>query len=88
MKKTLTLALPALAGMMLLAGAAHADYASKCVACHGADGKKNAKADLSTVDLAKCKEALTTPTGPVMKTVKLVAPDTAESVCKEAPLKK
>ena len=48
MKKT---ALSLVAAVLLLPFAAYADealYKAKCVACHGADGKKNAKKDLSS----------------------------------------
>ncbi len=34
--------------MLPVAAVAQDIYAAKCVACHGADGKKNAKKDLSS----------------------------------------
>lgn len=90
MKKTIAMVLPALAGLMFLVGAAHADYAGKCAACHGTDGKSGmAKLDLTaaTVTLAACKDAIDKGKGK-MPAVKLVAPDTSDTICKAAPLNK
>lgn len=42
--------------MLPLAGFAEDLYATKCVACHGADGKKNAKKDLTSDAVQKLSD--------------------------------
>lgn len=86
MKKAITMVLPTLAGLMLLAGSASADYAKACGTCHGADGKKLAKADLTVAEVAaKCKASLTTAIPAAMKALKVEAPDTVDSLCAALP---
>ena len=58
MKKTTTiLILIALALMPLTAFADQATFDAKCKACHGADGKKLAKADLTSATIQAKSEA-------------------------------
>ena|SRR3989338_4096838 len=87
MKKTITMVLPTLAGLMLLAGAAHADFAAKCKMCHGEDAKSGmAKKDLTAVKTEDCVKAVKEGKG-AMKPVTLAADDTAEKICGAAPIK-
>jgi mono/diheme cytochrome c family protein len=53
------IALLLVVGILLLPMASFADEAlfkAKCVSCHGADGKKNAKKDLTSDDVQKLSD--------------------------------
>ena len=84
MKKT---ALITIACLLLVPMAGFADealYKAKCVACHGADGKKSAKVDLTSAAVqGKTDEALVqfVTTNAVHKS-KVTSPDQAGSVVK------
>ena len=73
--------------MLLVPLAALADealYKAKCVSCHGADGKKSAKVDLTSAKVQdKTDDALVTflTTHAVHKS-KVASPDDAKSVVK------
>lgn len=87
MKKTITVVLPTLAGLMLLVGAAHADFAAKCKMCHGEDAKSGmAKKDLTAVKTEDCVKTVKEGKG-AMKAVTLAADETAEKICGAAPIK-
>ncbi len=88
MKKILMVAVTMAVGMAF--GAAQADFAAKCAVCHGADAKSGmAKKDLTAaaITLQACKDAVEKGKGTMPKAT-LAAPDTAESICKGAPLNK
>ena len=84
MKKTALITIVCLLLVPMAGFADEALYKAKCVACHGADGKKSAKVDLTSAKVQdKTDDALVTflTTNGVHKS-KVASPDQAKSVVK------
>ena len=84
MRKTALIMIACLLALPMASFADEALFKGKCVACHGADGKKNAKKDLSSDAVQSKPDAdlvkfLTTHA--VHKT-KITSPEQAQSVVK------
>lgn len=84
MRKTALIMIVCLLAAPMASFADEALYKGKCVACHGADGKKNAKKDL-TSDAVQSKSddqiVKFVTTHPVHKT-KVTSPEQAQTVVK------
>ncbi|HVS30815.1 MAG TPA: hypothetical protein VMS98_05110 [Thermoanaerobaculia bacterium] len=84
MKKTALILIACMLAIPMAGFADEALYKAKCLACHGADGKKSAKKDISSDAVqSKSDEDLVkyVTTHPVHKT-KITSPEQAQSVVK------
>lgn len=84
MKKTALITIVCLLLVPMAGLADEALYKAKCLACHGADGKKSAKVDLTSAKVQdKTDDALVTfLTTHAVHKAKVASPDQAKSVVK------